>query len=478
MIDNQIGVDISSRYEVCGEIGRGAYGVVRWAHSKQQRDALVAVKVVPNEVENEDVSALSNEIGLLGKLLHPNILRTYEVFHTREQLMLVMEFCDGGEFFSKAGAPPLDEGKTAKMALSVLQALSYMHRQGITHRDLKPPNLLRDAFGELKVADFGLSRIFKSGTRNSGNKAFLKRQLKSMVGTPGYWAPEVVYGNHYDERCDVWSLGCIVFFALSGSLPFPVNEGHENGVPERPSRLPDVVISSEANKLTQALLTFNYQDRPSASEAMELPLIKKLRQELRSSPRDRILSRKTVADFCAYGAAAPLQRAVAALGARHANLHQILHIKTLAQEFHSLDFDGKGRISTQALAEELLRCKVSEKDTRNIVKLLAAVGPGDDDAVEYAAFLATTALGTQSCLTAAFRVLDTDSDGRVLVQHLRDETHLNTYGSLQSKIQLPKDDVSLTLQEFLQLLNVPQYYQKDRCPNFLAHMKRVVTCCG
>lgn len=141
---------------------------------------------------------------------HPNIVKLYESFEDEKYVYLIMELCEGGELFDKL----LDMGNLCESDATVLfkqmsSAVAYLHSNQIAHRDLKPENFLfgiDSDFHSLKLIDFGLAKIVRTN-------------LNTNVGTCYYVSPETLAGS-YDHRCDIWSLGVILFMLLSGFPPF------------------------------------------------------------------------------------------------------------------------------------------------------------------------------------------------------------------------------------------------------------------
>mmetsp|Transcript_5350 Transcript_5350/g.9820 ORF Transcript_5350/g.9820 Transcript_5350/m.9820 type:complete len:218 (+) Transcript_5350:1063-1716(+) len=154
-----------------------------------------------------EMHLLEREISILQILEHPNIVKLYGVFQDEDNIYLSMELCEGGSLKEQIVHGPLPEEAVRQVANQTLQALTYLHKKNVCHRDLKPENILFTSSGVVKLGDFGLARVME------GTKDF------SRVGTPYYLAPEVILGR-YNKRCDLWSLGVVLYYALLGSLPF------------------------------------------------------------------------------------------------------------------------------------------------------------------------------------------------------------------------------------------------------------------
>jgi calcium-dependent protein kinase len=155
---------------------------------------------------------LKYEIDILKNLIHPNIVRLYEVYEDKNSIFLVTELCDGRELFDEIIARGrFIEQEAAIVTKQMLQAIAYCHENNVAHRDLKPENILIDykSKGSIKVIDFGTSHVFQKEAN----------VMHQMYGTAYYIAPEVLAGA-YTEKCDVWSIGVILYVMLSGKPPF------------------------------------------------------------------------------------------------------------------------------------------------------------------------------------------------------------------------------------------------------------------
>lgn len=145
---------------------------------------------------------------------HPNVIKLYEYFEDETNVYLVTELCTGGELFDRIIKEEFfSEQVAAKVFKQILQALNYCHSMNIVHRDLKPENFLfvsNDPNADLKIIDFGLSKIMEGGKLH---------RMKTRAGTPYYISPEVLAGN-YDVSCDMWSAGCMMYILLCGYPPF------------------------------------------------------------------------------------------------------------------------------------------------------------------------------------------------------------------------------------------------------------------
>ena len=200
-----------SKYELGAELGRGAYATVYSANNKVTFKK-VAVKVV-KKCRSED-EFLRQEVDILKRLKHPNIVSCLDFFEDYSSFYVVMELVEGGEVFDQIiKKDTYSELEARELVFVLLNAIQYCHQRNIVHRDLKLENLLLASksdthFGSIKVADFGFA------TKVKGTKKML------VCGTPEYIAPEVLSKVPYGAPCDMWSIGIITYILLGGYPPF------------------------------------------------------------------------------------------------------------------------------------------------------------------------------------------------------------------------------------------------------------------
>ncbi|XP_060677137.1 cyclin-dependent kinase 2 isoform X1 [Hemiscyllium ocellatum] len=184
------------------KIGEGTYGVVYKAKNKDTGE-VVALKKIRLDTETEGVpSTAIREISLLKELSHPNIVELLDVIHTENKLYLVFEFLhqDLKKFMDISSVNGISLPLVKSYLFQLLQGLAFCHSHRVLHRDLKPQNLLINAEGAIKLADFGLARAFGVPVRTYTHE----------VVTLWYRAPEILLGcKYYSTAVDIWSLGCI-----------------------------------------------------------------------------------------------------------------------------------------------------------------------------------------------------------------------------------------------------------------------------
>ncbi|KAF1402634.1 KCC4 kinase, partial [Thinocorus orbignyianus] len=219
-----------------------------------------------------DKKIVRTEIGVLLRLSHPNIIKLKEIFETPTEISLVLELVTGGELFDRIVEKGYySERDAADAVKQILEAVAYLHANGIVHRDLKPENLLYatpapDA--PLKIADFGLSKIVEDQVT-----------MKTVCGTPGYCAPEILRGCAYGPEVDMWSLGIITYILLCGFEPFYDERGDQYMFKRILNCEYDFVspwwddVSLNAKDLVKKLIVLDPKKRLTTLQALQHPWV-------------------------------------------------------------------------------------------------------------------------------------------------------------------------------------------------------------
>mmetsp|Transcript_5722 Transcript_5722/g.6134 ORF Transcript_5722/g.6134 Transcript_5722/m.6134 type:complete len:474 (+) Transcript_5722:35-1456(+) len=322
------------------KLGEGTYGNVIKGYTKEGNNPR-AIKVIPkSKVKNPERFKL--EIEIMRHLDHPNIMKLYETFEDPRHVYLVMDLCTGGELFDRIiDKGRLSEAEARNVFLQIMRALFYCHSNKICHRDLKPENLVFDQKdGEnLKLIDFGMAAKFRVGDK-----------LTKKLGTPYYIAPEVINRN-YDEKCDVWSCGVIMYIMLCGYPPFHGDSDDEilkkiqsgKFQFEGPSYAKVwTKISPEAKEVITQMLTLDHTKRPSALEILQHPWIQK---NVNKEPIDT----EVLTNLSAFSAKSKLKQAILEFIAVYVTSEN--EKKKLEETFRSLDKDNNGTLSYDELVE-------------------------------------------------------------------------------------------------------------------------------
>jgi len=263
-------------YDIRETLGSGNFAAVKLAIHKEtgKRYALKMIdkrKYLKFGMNRK--GTLMDEVDILKRISHPNIISIEEVFDSEQMLCIVLELVTGGELFDHIiECGYFDEMKARKLFLQITEAIHYLHQNGIAHRDLKPENILfTDSLREtLKLGDFGLSRMLREGSL-----------MQTMCGTPQYLAPEVLLNNEqqgYSKKVDLWSLGTILYIMLSGSPPFEEGKGaslflHPDTFKINFSDPIWSSVSMEAKDLIERMLCIDPELRYDASQVLQHPWI-------------------------------------------------------------------------------------------------------------------------------------------------------------------------------------------------------------
>ncbi|XP_073535649.1 serine/threonine-protein kinase H1-like isoform X2 [Phyllobates terribilis] len=288
----------SQRYDIKALIGRGSFSrVVRVEHRATRQP--FAIKMIETRAK-EGKEVCESELNILRRVSHHNIIQLIEVFETHDRVYMVMELATGGDLLDRIIAKgSFTERDATKVLHMVLDSINYLHGLGITHRDLKPENLLYyhpGADSKIVVTDFGLA--------NAGNKGG-DWSMRTICGTPEYIAPEIILKKPYSNAVDMWALGVMTYFLLSGCMPFEDENRtrlYRLILKGRYSYLGDPwpSVSNLAKDFIDRLITVDYRDRSSASDAIQHPWIKtmaasssmkNLHRSISQNLRNRVSSR-------------------------------------------------------------------------------------------------------------------------------------------------------------------------------------------
>ena len=208
------------RYEVDGLIASGGMGDVYRARDTRL-DRVVALKVLGGSVlgDSERLARFTQEARTTALINHPNIVAIYDVGLDNGQPFVVSELLHGRTLRAQMAGAALPVGTALQYTLEVAHGLIAAHHLGVVHRDLKPENVFVTEEGRLKILDFGLAKCRHDalGLPDDGSKS---TQPGTILGTVGYMSPEQVRGVPIDERCDIFSLGVILYEMLAGRAPF------------------------------------------------------------------------------------------------------------------------------------------------------------------------------------------------------------------------------------------------------------------
>ena len=250
------------------KIGEGAAGEIFLTTRRGETRKLAVKKMTLNQ---QNMALMTTEISIMKNSRHPNVVEYIESYLVRDKLWVVMEYMDGGcltEILDQFEHVRLTEAQVAYVCLCTLRALSYIHSLHRIHRDIKSDNLLLGTNGDVKLADFGYAAQLTQ----------TKQKRTTIVGTPYWMAPEVIRGQNYDTKVDIWSLGIMIMEMLEGEPPymeFPPLRAlfliTTKGVP--PLKTPEA-FSPELRSFLNACLEKMPEARGSADQLLAHPFMR------------------------------------------------------------------------------------------------------------------------------------------------------------------------------------------------------------
>ena len=408
--------DPEEDYKKLNFLGEGSFASVYKVQNKFT-DVICAMKVINKTFSCtiEDENEILNEINILRTMDHPGILKIFEFYSSKQNYSIVTELCPGGELFQQIiDKGPFTERYSAYVMYQIFSAVNYCHKMHIVHRDLKPENILivgkdREGLPTIKICDFGTSKMFEKGA--------VERKL---VGSSYYIAPEVLK-KHYNEKCDVWSCGVIMYILLSARPPFGGED--DNEIMERVSTGKYDLESPPFNKLSKnsidlikRLLTMDPEQRISAEQALNHPWFKEFKsQEIYNRINDSDTIKVLVENLKKYKRTSIIQETALAYLVHH--FPQIKDVVNSCKLFNQIDKSGDGKITKAELLRglsERYKSDTLEADVEEIYKNLDMDNNGYIGYEEFVrAAVSKEYFVRDNVLRFAFRYFDKDGSGEI-----------------------------------------------------------------
>jgi calcium-dependent protein kinase len=446
-------------------LGRGSFGIVYLVKQRylSRYFAMKVIKKSPTKAKEEEEN-LMNEVDILRKLDHPNIVKITDFYSLKTEYNIITEYCQEGELFDEIKAQsPFSEAMAAWYLRQILSAVSYCHNMNIIHRDLKPENILivkrqKNGFHPIKIIDFGTAKVFQK-----------EKAEHVLIGSAYYIAPEVLSRN-YTELCDLWSCGVIMYILLTGRPPF--NGSNEEEIMKKIKegnydlkKYPWGVISEEAKDLVKGLLQVNTKKRLNAKEALEHKWFKieKTKSTVTIYNVKHRQLNKLIDNLMKYRSDNILRCAVIALLVH--NSIQLNQAHDAVKLFNQIDKNGDGKISKDELFNGLQPYKkeVSDDELRKQVDIIFNNIDSDHNGyLEYEEFV-RAAIDKDHFLSVnflqfAFNYFDKDHDGEITLEEVKNKFFLNdkNKNSIKAQEQLQKSfneidingDGKLSFEEF------------------------------
>ena len=400
--------DITKKYNFIKCLGEGFLCKKYRCQNLATGHICACKKIVKHQIKN--FKLFKSEIDLLRAADHPNIIKLFAVFEDKVYLYLLMEECCGGSLFERLEKKNMkkntfSEAKAAKIFKQILEALNYLHSHGVCHRDLKPENIMFSTMEEnshIKLIGFLLCKIFK-GEDNI---------MKNTVGTLFYMAPEVIKGE-YNEKCDIWALGVILYIILCGKPPF--YSKNEDELKEKIINIEYSFNHEEFKNVSKEAMNviskiFVTEDkRPTASELLQCEWLKS-----KASNSKKILD-VDWSHIKEYSELNLMQKSVVYLTAFH-----LLSSKTkqFVDIFKYLDKNSDGVLNYEEIKNAIhnseFRNEIKDDD---IKKLFEKINISKDGIVTFTEFLSALIdykkIIKKEDILDCFRTYDTNEDGKI-----------------------------------------------------------------
>mmetsp|Transcript_68843 Transcript_68843/g.165256 ORF Transcript_68843/g.165256 Transcript_68843/m.165256 type:complete len:499 (+) Transcript_68843:63-1559(+) len=394
--------------------GSGGFGAVRRVECKKTGNRCVMKTMLKESIPS--VEMFQNEVGIQAELDHPNIARLNEIFEDQKCVYIVMHAADGGDLFDYLEQRNTLSGHDGKIVMrQLLAAVVYLHEACIVHRDIKLENLMLDRrgvtldFAVLKLIDFGFAKRFQPGVNS----------LSTMCGTPWYMAPEILSGD-YNEKCDVYSCGVLLYLALSGSMPFDDHDPHavlqkaasEKLTFEKPGFKS---VKPMAKVLLAELLNKNVPRRPSARAALDHQWVQD-----EGSPQSLCTASATeaVQNLTRFRRQNTFKKKAMMVVAHYMDTSTVTNMKEC---FEAIDKDHSGRLKPAELDVALAQTGLPPEQQEDLRKQLQEYAASGD--ILYSEFIAASLVGSKELQKVAcweaFRVFDTDGNGVIDIAELK-----------------------------------------------------------
>jgi calcium-dependent protein kinase len=399
-------------------LGRGPYSEARVCEHKRT-NVRRAVKIILRKgIYGETASCeLLQEVQILKELDHPNIVRIFEFFEDSKHYYIVEELCTGEDLFEMISKRErLTETQAACIMQQVFSAVAYLHARQVVHRDIKPENIIvfagSDDTPHCKLIDFDTATF-----------CTIKRQLRGSIGTAYYMAPEVLT-QHYNEKCDMWSCGVLLYIMLSGTPPFPGVTDKEilKNVSKARYTFDQADwsnISSDAKSLISQLLLRDPAIRLSAQQAYNHHWIAS--RAVASSDNTKSILSGTLSRIRNFHSSNKLKEAMHTF-----IISQIIayeDLKELSDSFSAIDVNGDGYIEHDELMRVFLNNMSPVEATAEVNRIFSEIDTDNSGYIDYSEFLRATIdhklILSQKNLKRAFDLFDKDGNGLITTTELR-----------------------------------------------------------
>ena len=450
---------MEDNYKILSELGRGGFGsVFKVQHYKTQ--TIYAMKVVRkiNKNYQEGNQTFLQEIEILITLEHPNIIKIYEYYEDEINYYLITEYISGGELFDYIERDTaFTESKAKKIIKQILQALNYLHFNNLVHRDIKSENILVEySYTEhddvnIKIIDFGTC-----------NYVSQDQNLTMKVGSPYYIAPEILKGN-YNNKCDIWSTGVILYIMLMGFPPFSGSNYDEMYQNIQKATINTTLaqwqlLSENSKDLITKMLNKDINARLTAQECLNHPWFSELdiQHDDNNNPSNNLMN-NVLNNIVSFNAKEKLQQSTIAYIVHF--LYYSEDLNQLKNAFKDLDVNNDGMLTLAELKNGFDKYFGKGISEMKLQEIMENIDGNNDGVISYEEFLRVAIkkeeLIQEQNLKLAFEKFDTNDDGKLSKEEIKKVLYASNFDYIN--ILLKEIDTNgdgyLNYEEFKHLMN-------------------------
>ena len=417
----------SDWYKVKKTIGQGSFGIVQLVEDKRVHNRTVVMKTISKSKTNLSIDILEQEIKNLRSLDHPNIIKILEYFDDSQNIYIVMENCDGGELLKVVednfkNGRYVNERWAIEVFQQVLEAIAYCHNRGVMHKDLKAENIMlieslnHGGVPHAVVIDFGLAEMFDDPSRRS----------RVVSGSPMSMAPEV-WGSAINKsvsigyKCDIYSLGCVLFHVLTGDFPIlaKTNEPSDwlRKIKIGPNWSQLDHCSKEAIDLVKKMMTIDERGRPTAKECLDHPWFASATRAKAGDNKTPLLTGDQLKALIKYNSRSAFEKAVLMKIATSSKVSELARVNKI---FYALDAESKGYLEKSQCVAALVQLGMPMELAEQTSRSLDADG---NNRIEYTELVAGLISFSDehmgSMLWTVFTSLDRDGNGQLDVGEIK-----------------------------------------------------------
>eukprot|EP00357_Protocruzia_adherens_P037149 CAMPEP_0115013246 /NCGR_PEP_ID=MMETSP0216-20121206/25280_1 /TAXON_ID=223996 /ORGANISM="Protocruzia adherens, Strain Boccale" /LENGTH=489 /DNA_ID=CAMNT_0002382581 /DNA_START=173 /DNA_END=1642 /DNA_ORIENTATION=+ len=415
--------DPLTHYQTITELAKGAHAQVYRVKDKRTGTELAMKKMKKSKCRcikvhcrhPVDLEKKRKEVNNLKILDHPNIIRVFDYFQDDRFYYIVMEYCQGGEVLEQLfKKKQFSENIVCDIMRQLLSAVAYCHDRNIVHRDLKPNNMIFESEADhlVKLADFGASRIFMGGDE----------QMKSLEGTLYYVAPEVLQ-QKYNEKCDIWSAGVIMYEMLCGSPPFVgTREEIVQSIFESKFAFSEPIwehVSDHAKDLIKRMLSLDPARRPSARNALDDPWFRAHVSEMKELG-NLVHANAALSNMKKFRATQTLKSATLLYVSNLLTSHESR--MEMQKIFQSLDENDDGVLTRDELRKGYKRI-FGDLPNAEVDAIFHKIDLNENGVIDYSEFVAAAMdrefIVSEERLQTAFTLFDSDKNGKLSEEDLK-----------------------------------------------------------